>query len=103
MKDKSNAATIVKQQKELGELDRGMKSLLMMILEKDENYNFLEIDNEIFHCLFEKIRDLIKAYNKEIQPINNELLKKDLLLNKVKHFKTTKTYKVLKFLKLCSL
>jgi hypothetical protein len=40
---------------------------------------------------------------KEIESLKNELLQKDLLLNKVKHFKTTKTYKVLKFLKLCSL
>ena len=55
---------IIKQQKEIENLNRGILSLAIMVINRDDKYCFAEVDNDNFHALFQSIRYLIKDYKK---------------------------------------
>lgn len=56
---------IIKQQKEIENLNRGIMSLTIMVMNRDENYLFVEVGDDGFHGLFEQVRNLIKAYKRK--------------------------------------
>lgn len=56
---------IIKQQKEIENLNRGILSLAIMVVNRDDKYCFAEVDNDNFHALFQSIRYLIKDYKRK--------------------------------------
>ena len=56
---------IIKQQKEIENLNRGILSLITMVLKRDDKYSFAEVGNDNFHALFQVIGYLIKAYKRK--------------------------------------
>lgn len=56
---------IIKQQKEIENLNRGILSLVIMVMDRDDKYSFAEVGNDNFHALFQSIRYLIKAYKRK--------------------------------------
>lgn len=56
---------IIKQQKEIENLNRGIMSLVIMVMDRDEEYCFAQVGNDNFHALFQSIRYLIKDYKRK--------------------------------------